>query len=79
MCTLGLVLYSHIFSSSCNFGCSKGGSKSAQVLLNGIGAVMVLTFDKSEIATPVNSQIHALFGVFSVLYAPPAFLPPQGH
>ena len=31
-------------AGSAAFGCSKGGSKSAQVLFNGIEAVMALTW-----------------------------------
>ena len=37
----------------CYFGCLKGLSKSVQVVLNGIEAVMVLTFDSAETASSV--------------------------
>ena len=39
--------------SASHFGCLKGVSKSIQVLLNGIRAVVELFLDTSEIASPV--------------------------
>ena len=36
----------------CYLGCLKQGFKSVQVLFNGIEAVMMLTFDNSDIADP---------------------------
>ena len=50
-------------SRACCFGFLKGSSKSVQVLLNGIEAVMVLTFDISEIANAVLAlRILAILG-----------------
>ena len=35
------------------FGCSKGLSKSVQVVFHGVEAVMVLSLDNCDIASPV--------------------------